>query len=390
MSIRPIVRAVALATALLSLTTAPATQAQTKRSEADQRAHMQMLDLDCRECHTCDNPTSATACLKACPRLTVAQNTGRHVVAEAPEGMVLDALADQYQGVRFNHKLHAGMSEMNAGCSTCHHFCPPGKIPPCGSCHSVEASTQNLRQPSLKGAYHRQCMNCHREWSHETDCNICHLPSSNFALKGDKTDPTDIMGKSHPVIAAPEKRSYHTPYEKGPVVTFYHQEHIDLFGLRCVDCHQKENCSYCHDMQKPATLKKSMEQVHAICSSCHQTAKCSKCHDTVERPAFSHAATGWSVGRFHSRLECRACHPTGKRISKVNRECTSCHGGWNQENFHHAVTGLQLDETHGAADCADCHANRRYAEKPTCAGCHDDNRDFKSVPPGKYVRVEKR
>jgi hypothetical protein len=133
-----------------------------------------------------------------------------------------------------------------------------------------------------------------------------------------------------------------------------------------------------------------MEQVHAICSSCHQTAKCSKCHDTKERPAFSHAATGWSIGRFHSALDCRACHPTGKRISKVNRECTSCHGGWNQGNFRHAVTGLQLDETHAGADCADCHLNRHYNQKPACAGCHDDARDFKKNPPGKYVRVAAR
>lgn len=133
-----------------------------------------------------------------------------------------------------------------------------------------------------------------------------------------------------------------------------------------------------------------MEQVHAMCSTCHQTEKCSKCHDTVERPAFSHASTGWSIGRFHARLQCRACHPTGKRISKVERECTSCHGGWNQGNFRHAVTGLQLDETHASADCADCHPNSHYNEKPTCGGCHEDNRDFKAVPPGKYVQVVRR
>ena len=383
----PTFRRLAWGIVVLSALHAPALRAQKVQTEAEQRSHMEMMKLDCRQCHTCESPTTTTPCLMACPRLTVAQSAGKHVVSEAPESMVLDKLADQYQGVKFDHKLHAGMAEMNTSCSTCHHFCPPGRIPACVSCHSIEANEQNLRQPSLKGAYHRQCMNCHREWSHDTDCNICHLPVGKYAQARDKTDPTDIMGKAHPVVTAPKKKSYVTPYAKGPVVTFYHEEHIELFGLRCVDCHQKENCSYCHDLSRPAAQKKTMEQVHSICSSCHQNAKCSKCHDTVERPAFSHASTGWSVGRFHSRLECRACHPTGKRISKVNRECTSCHGGWNQANFRHAVTGLQLDETHASAECADCHENRHYNLKPTCAGCHDDKRDFKAVPPGKYVTV---
>lgn len=393
----PLALAAAAMAAALSVPAAPtasaaATPAPGKGAMTieQQRAHMEQMKLECRGCHVCDSPTAAEPCLKVCPRLTVSQTSGPHAVSEAPESMLLDRIADQYEGVRFNHRLHAGMSEMDEGCTTCHHFCPPGKIPPCQTCHAAEANEANLRQPSLKGAYHRQCLNCHREWSHDTDCNVCHLPNTVAGATAAAHDPTDIIGKPHPVITVPVKRTYQTPYEKGPVVTFYHQEHIDLFGLRCVDCHQKENCSYCHDLQKPASQKKTMEQVHAICSSCHQTAKCSKCHDTKERPAFSHAATGWSIGRFHSALDCRACHPTGKRISKVNRACTSCHGGWNQENFRHAVTGLQLDETHAGADCADCHSNRHYNEKPTCAGCHDDARDYKKNPPGKYVRVAAR
>lgn len=371
--------AICLSAQLAALTAAAA--------PAQRQGHQSVPELDCRECHECAQPTAASPCLKACPRLFTAQSHGAHAVSEAPDNMVLDKIADQYQGVNFDHKLHAGMSEMSEGCSTCHHFCPPGQIPPCRTCHGGEANPQNLRQPGLKGAYHRQCLNCHREWSHETDCNVCHLPQAKYAKAAEKTDPTDIMGKSHPAIQAPQKRVYTTPYAKGPTVTFYHQEHIDLFGLRCVDCHQKENCSYCHDLKKTPATRKTMEQVHALCSGCHGEDPCAKCHDRAERPAFSHASTGWSVGRFHAKLECRACHPTGRRISKVNRECTSCHGGWNQENFRHAVTGLQLDEVHAGADCADCHAQRRYTDKPTCAGCHDDARDFKKVPPGKYVRV---
>jgi hypothetical protein len=363
---------------------------------------MQQLGMDCRECHTCEAPRPGAPCLKTCPRSLAAQNSVKHSVAEAPDAMELASLEDQYEPVHFDHKLHASMSEMNLGCGTCHHFSPPGHIPPCQACHGAEANPSNLRQPSLKGAYHRQCLNCHKEWSHDTDCSVCHLPKAKSAsarAPGAKTaaapgaaahDPTDIMGIPHPRLTAPERRVYHTPYEAGATVTFYHNEHVELFGLRCVDCHRNESCSYCHDLKKPASLKKSMEQVHAICNDCHRDDKCAKCHDSVERPAFSHASTGWSVGRFHAKLECRACHPTGKRISKVGKSCNACHGGWNQSNFRHAVTGLQLDEVHIEADCADCHLERRYNDRPTCAGCHDDERDYKQTPPGKFIKLAQR
>jgi hypothetical protein len=170
------------------------------------------------------------------------------------------------------------------------------------------------------------------------------------------------------------------------MVTFYHKEHIDLFGLRCVDCHQKENCAYCHDLQKPANLKKTDEEVHAICTGCHGKHKCSKCHDTREKLAFSHSDTGWPLSRYHIRLDCRACHPTGKRISRLNRNCVNCHGGWNQETFAHAVTGLRLDEIHYELECGDCHIDRKFQNKPDCASCHDDGRSPKENPPGNWIK----
>jgi predicted CXXCH cytochrome family protein len=88
------------------------------------------------------------------------------------------------------------------------------------------------------------------------------------------------MGISHPVITPPMKQVYDTPYKPGPVVTFQHKEHIDLFGFRCVDCHRQENCGNCHDITKPAAQKKTQEQVHAVCNNCHKDAECRKCHDT--------------------------------------------------------------------------------------------------------------
>ena len=134
---------------------------------------------------------------------------------------------------------------------------------------------------------------------------------------------------------APERKVYATPYAKGPIVTFYHKEHVELFGLKCTSCHQQESCVNCHDLKRPAEKKRSMEQVHAICSTCHKADACATCHDTVERPGFSHASTG-----------------------------------------------LALDETHAALDCGDCHTELKFVRPPTCTGCHNDGRSYKKKPPG--------
>lgn len=345
----------------------------------------EMKELVCLDCHTCQNPTNSDKCLRPCPSLFTAEKHEEHQSSEAPGSLILDALSEQYGAVQFNHRLHAQMSGMNEGCAHCHHYSPAGEIPPCGDCHGGETNPANLRQPGLKGAYHRQCLSCHREWSHSTACVVCHPPRNGGKLTKAGSDGTDIIGTSHPIITEPKKLVYYTPYEPGPVVTFYHREHVDLFNLRCVDCHQEENCAYCHDLEKPASLKKTDEEIHAVCSNCHGTDRCSKCHDKKEKPAFSHADTGWPLNRFHLNLECRACHPTGKKISRLDSRCDSCHGGWNQATFAHATVGLMLDEVHRDMECTDCHPERRFHEKPACAECHDDGRDPAQNPPGSRI-----
>ncbi len=341
-----------------------------------------MDKIDCGSCHTCPVPTAKNPCLNQCPTHTMTHTTVQHPLSEAPDTLLLKELADEYQPVHFNHKLHASMAEMKDSCSACHHFSPPGQIPPCKDCHESQVNPKNLSQPGLKGAYHRQCLSCHREWSHDTKCIVCHLPVPGANVGESMNDSTDIIGRSHPVIAVPAKKVYDTPYKIGPIVTFQHKEHIDLFGFRCVNCHRQENCGYCHDLQRTPGPRKSQEQVHAICNDCHKQDACAKCHDTKERPGFSHNTTGWPLNPYHSELDCWSCHPTGKRISKINRMCINCHGGWTQETFTHAVTGLKLDDVHSEMDCTACHPNRSYEADAVCSDCHDDGRTAETQPPG--------
>ncbi len=354
---------------------------------ASAQDHKDFPSLDCTKCHTCNDPTIDEPCLKPCPRIQSAHETAKHSLTEAPDSMLLNSLENLYEPVRFNHKLHASMAEMGADCATCHHYSPPGEIQPCSDCHSQTAESTDLSKPNLKGAYHRQCLSCHREWSHDTKCVVCHIPREGGAIAESISDPTDIMGTRHPVITEPVKRVYTTPYKPGPIVTFHHMEHIELFNLRCVDCHKKEDCGYCHDLEQKTIVKKTQAQVHAVCNDCHADDRCAKCHDNRERPAFVHADTGWPMNRFHRGLECRACHPTGTRIAKLNTDCNACHSGWNETNFSHAITGLLLDETHSEIECETCHLKRNFAVKPVCTECHDDGRTYDETPPGEFVKV---
>lgn len=341
----------------------------------------------CGDCHVCESPTKANPCLEMC-LYSGSEATQEHTAAEGPGLTVLNKLHGSYGPVSFNHRLHAEMVGMGDGCATCHHYSPSGKVPPCGDCHSSQLSApQSLRQPSLKGAYHRQCMGCHREWSHDTKCVVCHANPEGAQLVAARIDSTDILGASHPVMTIPDTKVWTTPYKQGPVVTLHHQEHIDLFGLRCVDCHKSENCGYCHDLQKEARVAKTDTEIHAVCNDCHRQDRCGKCHDHKQKPAFSHTSdAGWPLSEFHQGLKCRACHPTGRTISKLSTQCSECHGGWDQTNFRHAVTGLQLDDLHGELDCGDCHENLQYGRIPKCSGCHDDCRNHEDAPPGDYVR----
>lgn len=345
-------------------------------------------NVKCTECHTCDVPTRSEPCLKTCPRTGMVHQSVKHDLEEAPDTMVLDQLEDLYQPVNFNHKLHASMAQMGGDCVTCHHYSPKGHIPPCRECHGGEDNTADLARPTLMGAYHRQCLSCHREWSHDTKCIICHLPTPGKEMvSAGGFDSTDIIGISHPIITEPVKKVYDTPYEKAPIVTFQHKEHIDLFGFRCVDCHVQENCSYCHDIERPVEDAKTQEEVHAICNDCHIDDPCLKCHDTQERPGFSHNTTGWPLGNYHNELDCWACHPTGKKISKLSKMCKNCHRGWSTDNFQHAITGLKLDEIHSEMDCTDCHNEERYDKEPVCSDCHDDGRTAHTAPPGMKTKM---
>lgn len=330
-------------------------------------------ELDCSECHTCDLPTRQNPCLADCPRHMGHFHTDQRP-DDGPSIVIIDELANLYDPVPFAHELHATMSDMVGGCENCHHYSEPGgAIPPCSECHDPKKGPLNLKKPSLKGAYHRQCMSCHLDWSHENACSFCHTEHHDGIAEAE-LDTTDIVGVKHPMISATDSYYYDTTYEKGPIVTFHHNDHVDQFGLNCVDCHRGESCSSCHDQLTPHPNR--VENMTA-CTACHEERGCKFCHDYERKPAFEHgASTGWALGPRHSKLACTECHGTPKEFHTPKTSCIACHTGWEDGDFDHAITGVVFDEDHEGMDCSDCHMDNNFEVKPTCDECHDDDRSY--------------
>jgi hypothetical protein len=120
---------------------------------------------------------------------------------EVPASLSLNTLAQYYEGVAFDHALHL---DVTSDCAVCHHHttgtpvqegscskCHPGgearaKVA-CSDCHprepfaagflqakKVDSQRYHNDQLGLKGAYHQNCLGCHRQMDGPTGCQDCH------------------------------------------------------------------------------------------------------------------------------------------------------------------------------------------------------------------------
>ncbi len=115
---------------------------------------------------------------------------------DIPEKVMIKTLADKYEAVELPHrkivkKLTEGMDknkmasffhrEKGVMCQGCHHNSPMSKKPPrCESCHGKPFDEAQMMRPGLLGAYHQQCMTCHKEMKLEkpAGCTGCHKEKS--------------------------------------------------------------------------------------------------------------------------------------------------------------------------------------------------------------------
>jgi Class III cytochrome C family len=349
-----------------------------------QPAHINVDGLSCRTCHSCDIPTKENPCVRTCPRdkmVSISRSP-----AESPNVIYIDRFdkgSKVYGPVTFTHRLHAEMSGLAGGCKMCHHYNPPGEVAGCSDCHEISRKRADVSKPDLKGAYHRQCMECHRQWSGEVECISCHNQKDKT---GNASVPPKTAAKVHPKIVEPVSVKFETPKGPGRTVNFSHTDHAKLFGIDCSKCHSNEGCIKCHATDKVKALSAAAVEHHLNCAKCHDTkSDCSLCHGNAPGQRFDHyARTGFDLSKHHGRLACARCHTDKEKFTGLSGNCVNCHGAWTKENFQHKITGLALDETHAALECADCHQENNY-EKPACTNCHDDKSFPKNVP-GKLLR----
>lgn len=340
--------------------------------------HAALTKADCSLCHTCPSPTKDSPCLKECPRPRPTVDPDHR----GPELILLRELEDRYLSVPFDHKGHAEMAAMTRGCVVCHHYTPQGSPhPACKTCHEVAGARADVQKPGLKGAYHRQCLNCHREWSDDTQCETCHQAKTGAGRRKPVTappTPDDLVGRMHPPIPEPDTDIF-TPRageQAGTKVIFYHKDHIHRFGLACVECHHEDNCNRCHNPAAPRPTEPTLSEHHQPCATCHATTqpdRCADCHwkeGTPRPPRFDHARTAFLLKVYHESVGCRRCH-AAVPFAKLERSCESCHKSWDAATFNHGVTGLTLDANHAGQTCEACHAEKRFDRPPTCTECHD-------------------
>lgn len=326
----------------------------------------------CSDCHTCEYPSKTEPCLKQlCPRHKTMAKLNPDL---GPDTVVLNELENLYEPVVFNHKAHAKMTAFSGGCETCHHFTPPNTPhSACKDCHPTGIQHEDIAQPGLKGAYHRNCMKCHQEWDKDTACQVCH------AKKTQEAETVAAVHTSHyRPIELKELILFPTSYAKGDTVPFHHRNHSQLYERDCSECHQQQSCTRCHvqgqklhPMGTPADT-----DLHDTCFRCHDNTRCGDCHGRDPDDLFNHRETGWPLKTYHASLNCRACHGQRGPFMELSPNCSTCHpNGWKAATFRHQVTGVALGEVHGELDCGDCHT-AGPGSPPTCEGCHDDGRTY--------------
>ena len=94
---------------------------------------------------------------------------GQVFAAAQPDKIMINEIQKMKGPVPFDHKQHVAASK---DCKSCHHADSPGQEQKCFSCHKEKTVEKTL---SLKDAYHKKCIDCHKtQGKGPTKCNDCH------------------------------------------------------------------------------------------------------------------------------------------------------------------------------------------------------------------------
>jgi hypothetical protein len=105
-------------------------------------------------------------------------SAAEHAPVNFPHAQIVSALKEKQVGNALGRAFHTETTL----CATCHHAdASLGSISRCISCHETDTKMLSADgRPSLKAAYHIQCMTCHetaRQKPDSTQCDSCHQPA---------------------------------------------------------------------------------------------------------------------------------------------------------------------------------------------------------------------
>ncbi len=161
-----------------------------------------MTEKNCVMCHADLKPVSQNTC-NVChtgmpdEKAQAASQTPALSLDEIPRTVVIGSLSNEYAPATMPHRqIYEALAKRIADndmakafhvspettCGGCHHNVPAGDLknpPKCASCHTGQPGIAQSSHyiPSLKIAYHKQCMTCHERMNVKpvaTDCTGCH------------------------------------------------------------------------------------------------------------------------------------------------------------------------------------------------------------------------
>ncbi len=251
------------------------------------------------------------------------------------ESAVIKKYSDLYEPVRFMHSKHANVL---GDCSICHHRMPREegdtygapvkmeqlramkKVPvACSVCHGDPFNPRQLQVPGLKGAYHRLCMDCHKEAEQVPHVRGPVLYSA--MVRGPVARTLDTRAPTDCLACHAKKVPDHTK-----LVTLEGQVDAQAVTKNCLSCHRAEGeallktshwkwrgpSPYTIGHEKRTDLGKHSNTINNFCINLNGNwPRCTSCH----------IGYGWKDADFDfkdmSKIDCLVCHDTTGTYKKA-------------------------------------------------------------------------
>ncbi len=106
--------------------------------------------------------------------VTIKSLSKKYEAVQFPHRQVVNAIENRIKDNSLSDYFHNGKETI---CQGCHHNSPTSVKPPqCESCHSKQWNEDTPLKPGILGAYHQQCMGCHKKMDIKKPigCTECH------------------------------------------------------------------------------------------------------------------------------------------------------------------------------------------------------------------------